>query len=85
MVQELFTVALFEENNRTVLELLMKKAKEMEELEADEESWEEETKDQKKINQWMIDDAVEELTKIELNQRKKKEYDKGFKPLPDNW
>ena len=35
-VEELFTLAPFEEGDRTVLEIMMKKAKEMEELEAEE-------------------------------------------------
>ena len=37
-----------------------------------------ETEDQKKIDQDMIDDVVEELAKIKLNQRKKEGDEEGF-------
>ena len=44
-----------------------------------------ETEDQKKRDQDMIDDVVEELAKMELSQREKKGDDEGFEQLSEHW
>ena len=75
----------FEEGDMTASERAMQKAKEGEEPRASEESWEQETEDQKKIDQWMIDNVVEELEKMELSQREKEGDDEGFEHMSDHW
>ena len=75
----------FEEGDKTASEIVWQKAEEGEEPRASEESWEQETEDQKNIDQWMIDDVVEELAKMELSQREKEGDDEGFEQKSDHW
>ena len=43
------------------------------------EEGDEGTENEKKVNQWLIDDVVKDLVEMELNQRKKEGDEEGFK------
>ena len=49
------------------------------------EDEDEETENERKVNQWLIDDAVKDLIEMELNQRKKEGDVEGFEAGSDHW
>ena len=49
------------------------------------ENEDEETENERKVNQWLIDDAMKDIIEMELNQRKKEEDVEGFEAGSDHW
>ena len=49
------------------------------------EDEDEATENERKVNQWLIDDAIKDLIEMELNQRKKERYVEGFELGLDPW
>ena len=49
------------------------------------EEEEEGTENERKINQWLIDDVVKDLVEMELNHRKKEGYEEGFEAGSNHW
>ena len=67
----------------------MLEARTPEEMEDEEDGRAEEgdegTENEKKVNQWLIDDVVKDLVEMELNQRKKEGDEEGFKEGSLHW
>ena len=67
----------------------MLEARTPEEMEDEEDGRAEEgdegTENEKKVNQWLIDDVVKDLVEMELNQRKKEGDEEGFEEGSLHW